>query len=86
MLASRRTFALILAGGMLVMSVVALVLAIEVGLFGFRDSWLAPYAWTSFYEEIAGAVLLLGAAVALAWPSFARQSSPVSSGASLAGR
>jgi hypothetical protein len=85
-LASRRTFALILAGGMLAMSVVALVLAIEVGLFGFRDSWLAPYAWTTFYEEIAGAVLLLGAAVALAWPIFGRQSSPVSSGASLARR
>jgi hypothetical protein len=65
---SRRVLVLILAAGMLVVSVVCLVLAIEVGLFGFKDSWLAPYAWTTFYEEIAGAVLLLVAAGVLAWP------------------
>jgi hypothetical protein len=64
---SRRVLVLVLAGGMLAVSVVALVLAIEVGLFGFRDSWVAPYAWTTFYEEIVGAVLLLAAAGALAW-------------------
>ena len=64
---SRRVLVLILAGGMLAVSVVALVLAIEVGLFGFRDSWLAPYAWTTFYEEIVGAVLLLSASGVLAW-------------------
>jgi hypothetical protein len=70
-IASRRVLMLILAGGMLVVSVVCLVLAIEVGLFGFKDSWLAPYAWTTFYEEIAGAVLLLVAAGVLAWPGAA---------------
>lgn len=64
---SRRVLLLVLAGGMLVVSVVALVLAIEVGLFGFKDSWFAPYAWTTFYEEIVGAVLLLVAAGVLAW-------------------
>jgi hypothetical protein len=64
---SRRVLALVLAGGLLVVSVVALVLAIEVGLFGFKDSWFAPYAWTTFYEEIVGAVLLLVAAGVLAW-------------------
>jgi hypothetical protein len=64
---SRRVLLLVLAGGMLVVSVVALVLAIEVGLFGFKDSWFAPYAWTTFYEEIVGAVLLLAAAGVLAW-------------------
>jgi hypothetical protein len=68
-LVSRRTVALILAGGMLVVSVVSLVIAIEVGLFGFKDSWLAPYAWTTFYEEIVGAVLLLAAAAALIGPA-----------------
>lgn len=64
---SRRVLVLVLAGGMLAVSVVALVLAIEVGLFGFRDSWLAPYAWITFYEEIVGAVLLLVAGGGLAW-------------------
>jgi hypothetical protein len=80
-LVSRRAVALILAGGMLVMSVVALVIAIEVGLFGFKDSWLAPYAWTTFYEEIAGAVLLLVAAAVLIGPAL-----PFSRGGSRLGR
>jgi len=49
---TRRVAALLVAAGLLVASVIALVLAIGVGLFGFKDSWLAPYAWTTFYEEI----------------------------------
>jgi hypothetical protein len=59
---TRRLAVVLVAAGLLVASVIALVLAVEVGLFGFRDSWLAPYAWTSFYEEIVGGVLLLAAA------------------------
>ena len=59
---SRQVGVLLVAVALLAASVIALVLAIEVGLFGFRDSWLAPYAWTTFYEEIAGGVLLLAAA------------------------
>jgi hypothetical protein len=66
---SRRVAVLLVGAGLLAASVVALVLAVAVGLFGFRDSWLAPYAWTTFYEEIAGAVLLLAAAAVLAWPA-----------------
>jgi hypothetical protein len=64
---SRQVIVLLAGAGVFIASVVALVLAIEVGLFGFRDSWLAPYAWTTFYEEIAGAVLLLLAAAGLVW-------------------
>jgi hypothetical protein len=74
---SRRVLVLVLAGGMLVVSVVALVLAIEVGLFGFKDSWFAPYAWTTFYEEIVGAVLLLVAAGVLAWSGASGRSGPL---------
>ena len=70
---SRRVVALLVGAGLMVASVVALVLAVEVGLFGFRDSWLAPYAWTTLYEEIAGGVLLLAAAAALAWPGWSRR-------------
>jgi hypothetical protein len=69
---TRRVAVLLVAAGLLVASVIALVLAVEVGLFGFRDSWLVPYAWTSFYEEIAGGVLLLAAAGVLCF-SFSAQ-------------
>jgi hypothetical protein len=64
---SRRLGALLIGAGTMAASVVALILAIEVGLFGFRDSWAAPYAKTSLYEEIAGGVVLLAAAGWLAW-------------------
>src|ERR1700733_100835 len=53
---SRQVGVLLVAVALLAASVIALVRAIEAGLFGFRDSWLAPYAWTTFYEEIAGGV------------------------------
>jgi hypothetical protein len=59
-----------LAGaGMMTASVIALVLSVNVGLFGFRDSWTAPYAKTSLYVELAAAVLLFVAAgvLALSW-------------------
>ena len=64
---SRRLGALLIGAGTMAASVVALILAVEVGLFGFRDSWAAPYAKTSLYEEIAGGVVLLAAAGWLAW-------------------
>jgi hypothetical protein len=64
---SRQVGVLLVAAGLLVASVIALVIAVEVGLFGFKDSWLAPYAWTTFYEEIAGGVLLLAAAGVLGY-------------------
>jgi hypothetical protein len=64
---SRQVGVLLVAAALLVASVIALVLAVEVGLFGFRDSWLAPYAWTTLYEEIAGGVLLLAAAGVLGY-------------------
>jgi hypothetical protein len=58
--------AVLVAAGLLVGTAAGLLVTIEVGLFGFRESWGAPYARTSFYEEIAGAVLLLIAAWLLA--------------------
>jgi hypothetical protein len=64
---SRRVGALIIGAGFLVVSVVALVIDVEVGMFGFKDSWVVPYAKSTLYEEIVGAVLLLVAAGVLAW-------------------
>ena len=51
--------ALLLGAGLLVVSVAALVIDVEVGMFGFKDSWSVPYVKTTLYEEIVGAVLLL---------------------------
>jgi hypothetical protein len=64
---TRRVGALLVGAGMLVVSAVALVIDVEVGMFGFKDSWSVPYAKTTLYEEIVGAVLLLVAAGVLAW-------------------
>jgi hypothetical protein len=58
-----RRLGLIVAGaGLMAGTVVALVLSAEIGLFGFKDSFAAPYAGMSLVTEIAGAVVLLAAA------------------------
>jgi hypothetical protein len=73
-IAARRFFAVLLGAGLMVVSVAALVIDVEVGMFGFQDSWQVPYATSTLYEEIVGAVLLLIAAGVLAWPTVARRS------------
>ena len=74
---SRRVGALLLGAGMLIVCVAALVIDVEVGMFGFKDSWSVPYATTTLYEEIVGAVLLLAAACVLAWSGKAGRSGTV---------
>jgi hypothetical protein len=64
---SRRVGALLIGAGLLIVSVAALVIDVEVGMFGFKDSWSVPYATSTLYEEIVGAVLLLVAAGVLTW-------------------
>jgi hypothetical protein len=71
---SRRVGAVLMGAGLLVVSVVALVIDVEVGMFGYKDSWAVPYAKTTLYEEIIGAVLLLAAACVLAWSGGAGRS------------
>jgi hypothetical protein len=71
---SRRVGAVLVGAGLLVVSVVALVIDVEVGMFGYKDSWAVPYAKTTLYEEIVGAVLLLVAACVLAWSGGAGRS------------
>ena len=70
-IATRRLYAVLLGAGLMVVSVAALVIDVEVGMFGFQDSWQVPYATSTLYEEIVGAVVLLIASGALAWPSVA---------------
>jgi hypothetical protein len=67
----RRLWAVLLGAGLMVVSVAALVIDVEVGMFGFQDSWSVPYATSTLYWEIVGAVLLLIAAALLAWPALA---------------
>jgi len=71
---TRRFFAVLLAAGFMIVSVAALIIDVEVGMFGFQDSWSVPYATSTLYWEIVGAVLLLIAAGALAWPAVATRS------------
>jgi hypothetical protein len=66
---SRRLFAVLIGAGLMVVSVAALVYDVEVGMFGFKDSLSVPYAKSTLYEEILGAVVLLIAAGVLAWPA-----------------
>jgi hypothetical protein len=74
LIATRRLFAVLLAAGFLVVSAVALVIDVEVGMFGFQDSWSVPYATSTLYWEIVGAALLLIVAGAVAWPTVAARS------------
>jgi hypothetical protein len=67
-LITRRLVMVAVAAGTMIASFCALIIAVEVGLFGWQDSWSAAYALTALYVEIAGAVVLLAAAVALGWP------------------
>jgi hypothetical protein len=64
--AARRLAVVLAAAGLLAATAVGLVITVEAGMLGFKETWSAPYAQTSLYEEIAGAVLLLIAAWALA--------------------
>lgn len=63
-----RRLGLILAGAaFLIATAVGLLLSVNFGLFGFKDSLLVPYAKSSLIEEfVGGAVLLIAAALVLA--------------------
>jgi hypothetical protein len=83
---TRRVGALLVGAGLLVVSVVALIIDVEVGMFGFKDSWAVPYAKSTLYEEAAGAVLLLVAAGVLAYSVLPGLSRRPASGAALTDR
>ena len=83
---SRRVGALLIGAGLMVVSVAALVIDVEVGMFGFKDSWAVPYVKSTLYEEIAGAVLLLVAAGFLAYSVLPGLSRKPASEAALTGR
>lgn len=61
----RRLWLIVAGAGLMAASAVALVLSAEIGLFGFKDSFAAPYAGMALVAEIAGAAVLVAAAVVL---------------------
>jgi hypothetical protein len=63
---SRRLFFVLAGVGLLAGTALGLFITVQYGLFGFQESWGAPYAKSSLIEEIVGAVLLLVAAIPLA--------------------
>ncbi len=64
LLGTRWLVAAVAAAGLLISTAAGLLISVEVGMFGFQETWFAPWARTSFAEELAGGVLLLIAA----WP------------------
>ncbi len=58
---TRRVWAAVLSFGLICATLAGFFMAVYVGLFGFRDSWSAPFAGMAFvYEVVAGVLLLLG--------------------------
>jgi len=64
--AVRRLWAAVIGIGFALSTIAGFLLSVSVGLFGFQDSWLAPFAKEAFtIEGIAAAVLVIAAALCL---------------------
>jgi len=57
----RRPVVALAGAGFLLATMAGFLLSVNVGLFGFQDSWSAPWATTAFAVEGVGAVPLLAA-------------------------
>jgi len=66
LLVTQRLIVVLACVGLLAGTALGLVLSVEVGLFGFQDSFSAPYATSSLILELIGAAILLVAAIPLA--------------------
>jgi hypothetical protein len=55
---TRRVWAAVLSFGFVAATIGGFLMAVYVGLFGFRDAWSSPFAGIAFAYEIASAVLL----------------------------
>jgi hypothetical protein len=66
LLVTQRLFFVLACFGLMASTALGLFLSVHVGLFGFQESFSAPYATSSFIEEIIGAAVLLVAAIPLA--------------------
>ena len=76
----RRLWAALLGIGFAATTVAGFLVSVTHGLFGFQDSWLAPFAKQAFAIEVVAAALLVVAGVlCLAAPS-QRTSRPTAAG------
>jgi hypothetical protein len=78
----RRVWAALLGIGFALATIAGFLISVSRGLFGFEDSWLAPYATQAFAIEVAGAAVLCVAAVL----SLVGSAPDVRTGSSPAGR
>ena len=66
----RRLWAALLGIGFAAATVAGFLVSVTHGLFGFKESWLAPFATEAFAIEVAASVLLvIAGALCLAAPS-----------------
>ena len=59
---ARRAWAALLGAGFSASTAVGLVISIDHGLFGFKESWAAPFARQSFVIELLAFALLASSA------------------------
>jgi hypothetical protein len=60
--AVRRLWVAVIGAGFAVATLAGFLISVEHGLFGFKDSWQAPFAHQAFAIELGAAVVLAAAA------------------------
>ena len=60
--AVRRLWAALIGIGFVISTLAGFLLSVAIGLFGFKDSWLAPFAKEAFTVELLAVVVLIAAA------------------------
>ena len=79
--AVRRVWVAVLGAGFAISTMAGFLLSVEVGLFGFQDTWSAPFAKQAFLIESASIVaLIVAAALCLLKPSRTYQTDSPQSG------
>jgi hypothetical protein len=58
----RRLWAAVIGAGFALSTLAGFLLSVAVGLFGFKDSWLAPFAKQAFTIEVLAVVAFIAAA------------------------
>jgi hypothetical protein len=65
--AVRRVWVALLGAGFAVSTMAGFLLSVAVGLFGFQDTWSAPFAKEAFFIEAVSIVALIAAGALCVW-------------------